>query len=390
MRLTWKLTVLMLGLWAMMLGSAGGQIPAIPTVPAVPTVTTAPAIPAAPAKPNIFSFFCPPPGCLEKCKEKYCNSGIGRMIGAMARPMLMLSGGLIQPCCPTPNMPNLADLAMSPESAGGAAARIKKDEMEAKARRADVRFLGTVDCNRYPEAEAALIKALRTDRNECVRYEAALSLGKGCCCTKKTMEALLLTVTGSEKDGNPIETAPRVREAAEFALSNCLMRVAPPMPEPPEKAAPLPEPKNPLAMVQGREPVAPRLLSVGFGTATPNAVGYPLPTPTQPETTGVPTGQRGLFQIFMRRAQPVPVMSEPQEKAAPLQELKNPPGMVQGREPVAPRVPPVSFGAATSSVVFYPLPAPTPPDTNSVSTNQRGLFQIFMWRAQPVPVEKAS
>ena len=111
---------------------------------------------------------------------------IGQMIGAMFRPMRLLSGGLMQPCCPTPNMANPNDLKKDADTPAGAAARIKQEEADAKARRADVRYLGTVDCNRYPEAEKALIKALRTDRNECVRWEAALALGNGCCCTKAT------------------------------------------------------------------------------------------------------------------------------------------------------------------------------------------------------------
>ena len=71
-----------------------------------------------------------------------------------------------------------------------AAAKIKQEEMAAHARCDAVKYLATVDCHWYPEAEAALICALRTDRSECVRYEAAVALNNGCCCTKKTVEAL--------------------------------------------------------------------------------------------------------------------------------------------------------------------------------------------------------
>jgi hypothetical protein len=100
-------------------------------------------------------------------------------------------------------------------------------------RRLDVRYLGTVDCRYWPEAEEALINALRADRNECVRLEAAWSLNRGCCCTRKTIEALAITVSGSERDGNPPEVSPRVRAAAHEALTNCLTALAEPIHEGP-------------------------------------------------------------------------------------------------------------------------------------------------------------
>src|SRR5207248_6163987 len=134
------------------------------------------------------------------------------------KPLTLFSGGLIPSCCP--NMPSPQDLAAG--GPVGAAAKIKKDEAEAKARRAAVRYLGTVNCHYWPEAEAALIGSLRGDRNECVRWEAAMALGSGCCCTKKTIAALDITVTGSDKDGNPSETSERVRAAAMSALQHCL------------------------------------------------------------------------------------------------------------------------------------------------------------------------
>src|SRR5205823_14946141 len=130
-----------------------------------------------------------------------------------------ITGVIIVPCCPT-FIP--ADLLMPPDGAEGAAARIKADEAGAKKRRAAVRYLGTVDCNYWPEAQEALINSLRADRNECVRLEAAWALGRGCCCTRKTLEALALTVSGSERDGNPIERSDRVRAAAQGSLDHCL------------------------------------------------------------------------------------------------------------------------------------------------------------------------
>ncbi|HMP18225.1 MAG TPA: HEAT repeat domain-containing protein, partial [Gemmatales bacterium] len=116
----------------------------------------------------------------------------------------------------------------------GASAHAKKDAAEAKARRAAVRYLGTLDCRYYPEAEGALIAALRTDGVECVRWEAALVLGKGCCCSKKVIEALTHAVSCSEKDGNPAERSERVRFAACLALERCLACYSEPVETPEE------------------------------------------------------------------------------------------------------------------------------------------------------------
>ena len=110
--------------------------------------------------------------------------------------------------------------------AEAAAAKIRADEAGAKARRAAVHYLGTVDCHYYPEAEAALIAAVRADRNEGVRLEAVLALGNGCCRTKRTMDALNLVVSGSEQDGNPAETSERIRQAASGALQHYMTRGA--------------------------------------------------------------------------------------------------------------------------------------------------------------------
>jgi len=136
------------------------------------------------------------------------------------------SGGVIPMPCPAPDEPTgVKDPNALPGGLDGAAStaeKIEKEEAEAEVRRAAVRYLGTVDCHDYPEAEKALIISLRTDRDECVRWEAALALGGGCCSTKKTIEALAITVCGSRKDGNPGEISPRVRVAACHSLERCL------------------------------------------------------------------------------------------------------------------------------------------------------------------------
>ena len=122
-------------------------------------------------------------------------------------------------CCPAINP---ADLLKPPDSAEGLAARIKAEEADAKARRVAVRYLGTVDCRWFPEAEEVLINSLRKDRNECVRMEAALALSRGCCCTKKVVAALTETVEGGKKIGPVPENSERVKAMAAGALSHCI------------------------------------------------------------------------------------------------------------------------------------------------------------------------
>jgi hypothetical protein len=203
--------------------SASAQVPPPPPVVPVAPVAAAPA--AAPAAPgNLWSFLLPNAAQKAACREHCCNSALGKILSATMQPFAALSGGLIQDHCA---IPTAAELALPPDSPGGAAAKIKADELAAAARRQDVRYLGTVDCSRWPEAEEALINALRGDRNECVRMEAALALGRGCCCTPKTVAALSITVAGSNQDGFPIERSDRVRAAAAAALDHCLACLQP-------------------------------------------------------------------------------------------------------------------------------------------------------------------
>ncbi len=173
-------------------------------------------------------------------KEKLCQSPLGKMLATVARPMHMMTGGLLPSCCP----PGPSPAEMAAPGPVGAAAKIKAEEAQAKARREAVKFLATVDCHYYPEAEATLIGALRCDRNECVRWEAAHALGTGCCCNKRTIEALTITVSASERDGNPSETSFRVRVEAMNALQFCLSRsqdtpIRPETPLAPEQPASL-------------------------------------------------------------------------------------------------------------------------------------------------------
>lgn len=216
--------------------------PAVPTAPAAGApVAGATPVAAAPTR-NLWSFLCLSPEQKAACKEAFCDSTFGQLMNNSLKPVSALTGGVLPGCCPPVRA---SDLLKPANSAEGAASQIKKDEAESKARRAAARYLGTVDCRYWPEAQEALIASLRADRNECVRLEAAYSLARGCCCSKETMTALILTVTGSREDGNPCEPSERVRTAAEFALKRCLdcyveVKRVPTPPEPPPVVLPLP------------------------------------------------------------------------------------------------------------------------------------------------------
>ena len=188
----------------------------------------------------------------DKCKAKICASCIGQMLGNMTLPLSLMTGGCIKPCCPVVSKEDLKAAADSPN---GACARITKDQLETEERRKAVRCLAKVDCNWHPEAELALINALRTDKSECVRLEAARVLAVGCCSTRKVIEALSTCVNASSRDGNPPENSLRVREMALVALQRALAcyveREEPVRPEVPAgPAAPggLPAPAAPAGL----------------------------------------------------------------------------------------------------------------------------------------------
>ncbi len=271
--------------WGLGLVLAGGvasvataQVPGVPGAPApVAAVPMAAAPAAAPAPRNIWSFFCLTPEQSAACKAKFCNSGIGQLLSNSLQPVGALTGGVIGNCCPNPAT-DPSNMNQPPDSALGAAARIAADEAGAKKRRAAVRYLGTVDCNYWPEARDALINALRADRNECVRLEAAMALSRGCCCNKATITALVLTVSGSRADGNPAENCERVKIAASMALAHCLDCFTEVVPVPPPTAVVpvpvLPVPVLPLPRPEG--PLGPR----------PERVPPPVPLGEKLSTTG--------------------------------------------------------------------------------------------------------
>jgi hypothetical protein len=236
---------------------APAQPPAIPGAPPLPggpvppalagatpaTAATTAAAAGGGAPRNIWSFFMKTPEQKAQCKAHFCSSRVGMFINNMLVPAGAATGGLLGPICPPPGLggpgaggpPNPADLAKPASSPEGAAARIKAEEAQAKAKVAAIEFLATVDCRYYPEAEAGLIAGLRAEKNECVRIAAAKAFVTGCCCSPNVVKALTISVNCSNKDGFPAEASEVVRTYAYVALERCLRKCVEEEPElPPE------------------------------------------------------------------------------------------------------------------------------------------------------------
>jgi hypothetical protein len=200
-------------IWA---GGVRAQIPAgVPAAAPPPAAGAAAAAGAAPAaKPGFFERVCIALGAK---RRKLCTTPAGEFLNSATRPINQFTGGIFPNFCPA--MPSPQDMAKP--GAEGEAAVLKADAVEAGFRVKAVEYMGTLDCHWNPEAEAGLVKALRTDRNECVRLAAARALCRGCCCTKAIVDALEDCVGGTEKYG-PYENSPRVQAVAMIALEHCL------------------------------------------------------------------------------------------------------------------------------------------------------------------------
>ncbi|MGA7440067.1 MAG: hypothetical protein WBW32_18235 [Luteibacter sp.] len=141
----------------------------------------------------------------------------------------MMTGGLLPPPCNSVynQVQNGIANGVGPNGqpvspAQAAAAKIAADQAQVPARVAAVKALACVDWHWYPEAEAALISSLRSDRSECVRFQAAIAFAEARTMTKAACEALRICAEGSDKDGNPSENSPRVRIMAVEALTHCI------------------------------------------------------------------------------------------------------------------------------------------------------------------------
>gem|GEM_PF-1632956 len=223
------------------LGLGGGAAaPAVAPVaggiPAAVVTGAPPVVGATEIQPGILQKVC---ARLTSIRRGLCASPAGQLLNGASKPLTAITGGVIPAFCPS--TPTDADTKKP--GVAGAAAAAKKEALEAKERQAAVRYLGTLDCRYYPDAAGSLAAALRTDGSECVRYEASLMLGRGCCCNQKTIAALQTSMAGTEEDGNPAERSVRVRCAAAAALERCLSCYTPPAPEeePKEEEKPMGE-----------------------------------------------------------------------------------------------------------------------------------------------------
>jgi hypothetical protein len=340
------------------------------------------------------------------CKKKICDSPFGTFLNNAMLPVSAFSGGMLGPCCPT--IPTQADLkAMGLDNpANKAAADIMKEEANAPARRKAVRYLGTVDCHWWPSAKAALIVALRQDTNECVRLEAALALGRGCCCTKETIEALSVSSSGSDRDGNPSENSDRVRWAAEAALTNCLARVCtapavePPQVEPvtPEKPKPEVEPpqkkkkeevEKPGGVTQADSQLPEyyaHLAKVPFQEVVARAERTLAEMHKNGDTlVASRIGDHSVIGILKntiamgpaRPSQPIaaqPAVAQQPAPAAPVQQASNPVAV----QPVAHQSPPTEAPHTTPAVVQ--------PETKPVIISQPEARPLFIAQPEAKPV----
>ena len=204
-------------------------------------------------------------------RRQAVRTPLGQLRERIREPFSKLTGGIIPPFAP--KIPSVAEL--KDPGAVGAAAKAKLDRAGAEERVKAIKYLATLDCHYWPEAEEALIGALRADRNECVRYEAATALLNGCCCTCKVTVALSIAVSCSEADGNPSERSARVRAVAAHALDRCLAsaccapELPPLLPPDPDKK---PDAKGP---VEGGDKTKDKDDDKGAGKAKPGDADYP-------------------------------------------------------------------------------------------------------------------
>ena len=249
---------------------------------------------ATPAQPaTLWSFLGLSKAQKAACLQQICqNPLLGPATNAMLAPMTLMTGGLFSGLCP----PSAA-FGQGSSPAQQVASAVAADEASAKERVAAVEYLATVDCHYWPDVEEAIIASLRTDRNECVRYAAAKALISGCCCGKKTIEALTIVVNRSDKDGNPSENSDRVVAAACTALQRCLAVYCEEKPLAPEE---LPEalPEEPAE----REPAtASAEFKNGFATELARLPG-PLPAGVtqkiaEPLALAIPPKIRAYYRV---------------------------------------------------------------------------------------------
>jgi hypothetical protein len=316
-------------------------------------------VPAAPAPPagasGLVGLIQMAAGAAKACKAKICSCPLGQMITNAGKPLNTALGGLLcPPCCPPVKD---EDLKKPPTLPDGACAKIMQEELDMPKRRKAIQCLARADCHWWPEAEAALIAGLRADRNECVRLEAAKALANGCCCTRKTIEALLIVVTSSKKDGNPSENSERVKAMALLALEHCLHNYVedeepkqPELPKPPPEKVP---PEKPPAAAEWEGLPLPNLAYYDNLDRTPASAtiaaakkalqaAHAAPPKSNATVAGT-TGSRNIYQIWV---------SAQTQPSTPTRAAGEPPPLASAT--------PARLTPAPRPAPVQPAPAPAP------------------------------
>ncbi len=312
---------------------------------------------------------------LQACRAKLCSCQIGQMLNSLLTgPVGALSGGFICPLCPPPTPAQIAALANKPNGgAESAAAKIQASEADCKARVAAVEYLGTVDCNRFPEAKKALLAALREDPCECVRFAAARSLNSGCCCDQEVIENLKICVAG-EKKGGPAETSCRVKAAAFSALQNCLMRVPEEVEAPqrrrggPEGGEGLPEP-----IPDAKKRVKPEgttmnttdtsTVTTSFKAANPRARTIEEELKTKPFAQTIAEARQTLFEASRY---PQAAATLPPGKRSVYHALLKARKDIDGKSRPNPKDPSPGRDPGVTPSTYSPAPASVPGQANSI------------------------
>lgn len=181
----------------------------------------------------------------------------------------------------------------------GLAAKIKANQLDAKNRIKAVKFLGTVDCQDYPESQEILLKTLREDKVETVRLAAAKAIGEqlshgtdpkpnrrerrmrdNClgCCKPEILNALVEQACGRDDYGCFLEPSQRVREAILEALENCPCNWCPP-----DYASFQPTPVEPPPGPAGESLIPPAPAETEGETQPPADATVPPPEGGEPE-----------------------------------------------------------------------------------------------------------
>ena len=186
------------------------------TAPPVPSTATAPTTAAAPAGGGFFSTVC---ANFAATKQKICNGPLGTLLKNALGPLSALDWG------PRSQWRGTGQAGYECRRVGW---RCRKDQAGpggSQKTGGSRPFLGTIDCHWYPEAEAGLVAVCGSIGANVSAGRRRAGLARGCCCTKTTMEALAVCVSGSERDGNPAENSLRVQLVAFEALHG----VSPPL-----------------------------------------------------------------------------------------------------------------------------------------------------------------